>query len=314
MEAAEITPKPRKSLRRKRPLYDADDDWSGVTNPIARRRVQNRLNQRLYRERRKKSAVVPSSSNVVELESEMKKTDDDVPSDMLVVRSTSNTGKTPPQPKITVRPWYTSQSEIAAKFRKLGLSPYLRSNPSADHLLSLIQVNVLRGIEDVVYIIGLTPDVLMSDNTESPFTELGRGQHPERRMIESPPGCLLPTTLQKIIPHHVWIDVLPFPRLRDNILLLESGISPHSPKYDDDALCRWMIGVHPDQKEGGLILWGEPWDPASWEITEDFARHWSWMLSGCWDLFKSTNRWRRKRGEKPISFGSLEGERLVQID
>ena len=30
--------------------FPADDDWSGVTNRDVRRRLQNRLNQRAYRE------------------------------------------------------------------------------------------------------------------------------------------------------------------------------------------------------------------------------------------------------------------------
>jgi hypothetical protein len=41
---------------------------------------------------------------------------------------------------------------------------------------------------------------------------------------------LQPTSLQKSIPHHPEIDVLPFPRVRDNALLAAGN-------YDEFELC-----------------------------------------------------------------------------
>lgn len=46
------------------PALDVIDDWSGVTNPVSRRRLQNRLNQRAYRLR--KRTALPLSARVPE--------------------------------------------------------------------------------------------------------------------------------------------------------------------------------------------------------------------------------------------------------
>ena len=39
---------------------------------------------------------------------------------------------------------------------------------------------------------------------------------------------------------------------------------------------------------------------ASEQISEGFARKWAFLLKGCGDLIKSTNRWRKVRGEKRL--------------
>jgi hypothetical protein len=90
--------------------------------------------------------------------------------------------------------------------------------------------------------------------------------------------------------------------MRDNLLRLEfdtDAIVSES-HYDADSLCHWMVGLDAAQKEGGLIVWGDPCEVASWEVTAEFYQKWGWTLGGCVELFRSTNSWRAQRGEKPL--------------
>ncbi|VUC28523.1 unnamed protein product [Clonostachys rosea] len=48
----------------------------------------------------------------------------------------------------------------------------------------------------------------------------------------------------------------------------------------------------------GLIVWGDPWDPSNWEVTEAFLRNWGWLLEGCSEIIHSTTR--RNAGEQQI--------------
>ncbi|KAJ5093781.1 hypothetical protein N7456_009642 [Penicillium angulare] len=55
----------------------------------------------------------------------------------------------------------------------------------------------------------------------------------------------------------------------------------------------------------GFIVWGEPHDLNSWEVTPGFLKKWAWTMQGCDELISSTNHWRGIRGEAPLRF-SLE--------
>jgi hypothetical protein len=113
------------------------------------------------------------------------------------------------------------------------------------------------------------------------------------------PPSLQPTELQKALPHESWIDVIPYANLRDNILLYQDSI-------DADDLCNDFLGGMyegvGDVQGRGMVLWGEPWCTTGWEISEGFARKWSFLLDGCNDLIESTNRWRGSRGEERLVF------------
>lgn len=50
----------------------------------------------------------------------------------------------------------------------------------------------------------------------------------------------------------------------------------------------------------GLILWSDPWDVNSWELTPGFLRKWSWIVEGCPGVIEATNRWRALRNEEPL--------------
>jgi hypothetical protein len=82
--------------------------------------------------------------------------------------------------------------------------------------------------------------------------------------------------------------------MRDNILSYENFI-------DDDEFCEDVMGGlfegFSDIESNGLLVWGEPWDEAGWEVTQGFAKKWGCLLQGCDTLIEATNRYRAARGE-----------------
>lgn len=117
--------------------------------------------------------------------------------------------------------------------------------------------------------------------------------------------------------------MFPFPSLRDNLIRQEAY-------FDHGDLCKDLFGemvndnlpIKRDTVESssapgtlisedgdddaitanrnGLIVWGEPYEKDSWELTPGFIRKWTWALEGCEELIEISNRWRRFRGEEPI--------------
>jgi hypothetical protein len=157
-------------------------------------------------------------------------------------------------------------------------------------LLHLIQYNFIKALIENMAVLGLTRDQL-DDDAISPFNTMGPSPHDS---LSSLPLSLRATGIQRTIPHHPWLDLLPFPRMRDN--LISAGES-----YDETQLCLDMKGYgNQDIDHTGIIVWRDPWDPEGWEVTESFARNWEWVLHGCSDLFCSTNSWRERRGERPL--------------
>jgi hypothetical protein len=173
---------------------------------------------------------------------------------------------------------------------------YNSGSPRSDMLLTLIQFNVFRALVQNTFVSGfgfdwLEGEVISHFNTSS-------------KEWFCPPA-LQPTKLQRVVEHHPWIDILPFPELRDNILR-------QGEDYDDSPLCWDLVELcHVPSGRSGLIVWGESWDPKGWEVTEKFAKNWGWLLRGCTDLLWSTNSWRRKRGERDIYFDTRSIEELA---
>ncbi len=60
--------------------------------------------------------------------------------------------------------------------------------------------------------------------------------------------------------------------MRENLILVEDT-------YDELELCEDLCGLFNSPKSRTrLIVWGEPWDPARWEITPYFLRKWAWIF------------------------------------
>lgn len=159
---------------------------------------------------------------------------------------------------------------------------------SVDHqLIVMIQYNALRGVMSNLSIL-LHLDGRKFEGWDSFYTE---------DLVIPPedvPPALRQTELQRTIPHESWVDVIPYPNMRDNILQDQD-------KIDLDDLCDdFLGGLHQGLSEvqgRGIILWGEPWSEDGWEVSEGFAQKWSSILRGCEGLIETSNRWREKRGE-----------------
>ncbi|KAB8275238.1 hypothetical protein BDV30DRAFT_225280 [Aspergillus minisclerotigenes] len=261
----------------------AGDDWTGIIDRKERRRLQNRHSQRAYRLRKK--------GNVVETQEDTPSTSSSTAATEIVLRSPSEESnmETGEELKCAHAPPYALQ--FRQWFEAIARDSYLRGSPRTEHLITLSRLNVHRAINQNICAIGMTNDWTKSDDSISIFNLVQPGF-----LEDNIPPSLRPTLIQRSVPHHPWLDFFPFPQMRDNLIAAGDML-------DDDDLCHDLMAFWDTRNTGAtLLVWGEPSDPRNWEVTEEFARKWGWLLRGCSELLISSNLWRLKRGERPLSW------------
>lgn len=179
--------------------------------------------------------------------------------------------------------------ELMKQYEVSARQAHMLGSPRVDQLLTLIQFNVFRALISNTSTIGFTMEWLQEDAI-SPWNSTYEPVNP------SCPASLQPSPIQREISHHPWIDLFPIPQMRDNMLLAGDT-------YDEYELCNDLVDFCdvPNERTG-LIVWGEPWDPSGWEISESFLNRWGWVVKGCVELLASTNYWRAQRGESELVF------------
>lgn len=201
---------------------------------------------------------------------------------------------------------------------------------STDHLLHLVQYNVFRAFVSNKR----TLNVLLtgrSDKPSSPTTCPIGGPYRDDTSVyplnPNIPFCLRPTHLQQTRLHSLWINFIPFPRVRDNLIRREGTFDhwdflqdligelmnftpvrdgqkkPYSFTVSDPKPRTASLAAGRDEDEvtgdrKGLIVWGEPSDMLNWEAAPGFIEKWAWAVEGCDDLIRASNRWRLTRGEE----------------
>jgi hypothetical protein len=162
---------------------------------------------------------------------------------------------------------------------------------STDHLIPLIQFNVLRAVLTNMALLRIL-DTILQDCDGYSLCHMPLYPTPDKIPLQ-----LRPTMLQKSVPHPHWIDIIPSPTLRDNFISLAETI-------DEDELCSDVVGGlfegDADIDARGCIVWKDPWDMSGWEMTEGFIKKWGFVLKGCKESLEATNRWRRVRGEEEL--------------
>ena len=138
---------------------------------------------------------------------------------------------------------------------------------------------------------------------------LMKSPYPDR---EDVPDSLKPIKIQYRVVHDPVIDTIPHSRLRHNILRSLSMAQL------DEKVISWSLRTSGGLVEEngvkmrcGLIAWGQPEDPEAWELTDGFVFRFGHLLQGCEDLIASTNEWRSRRGEPPLSSHQAMWDRMI---
>lgn len=163
-----------------------------------------------------------------------------------------------------------------------------------DHLITLLQYNVLRAT--IINMKILEPLLTITSCSADTLNVL-----PEPSLPDQIPPTLWPTKLQQTMPHEDWVDIVPHPQWRDNVLLALGT-------FDEDELWSDTMGglfegfPQSEIERRGVIVWSPPWDVRGWEVTEGFWKKWGFLMKSCDDILEATNYWRRQRGEEPLVF------------
>ncbi|KAJ6036395.1 hypothetical protein N7540_000674 [Penicillium herquei] len=269
-------------------------------DPAERRRIQNRINQRASRQRRAlksgKGATNQQSRWVIYTGEGQKPMEPVASSPVLQLETPP---QTPEDEMITlldidgkischaIKEWENRKFHLVTQLERRVASAVAMKLDYIDLLAPVTHLNVISALLNNASLMGMSIELLEED-VASLFNIDGP-------MDLNLPLSLQPSSTQKKIIHHPWIDLIPMPSFRDMLL-------KNMDRYDEDEFCGDLHGQIGISGGIGLIVWGESWDPNAFEISEPVFRKWYWILKECPEILKTTNYWRRVRGEKPLRF------------
>ncbi|KAK1724165.1 uncharacterized protein BDZ83DRAFT_623777 [Colletotrichum acutatum] len=287
-------------------IWEPSDNWAGISDQARRKKLQNKLNQRAYRRRHGKKGDQASSSSG---ESDNRGVICTIVRDTTIRQHEAEAGAASLIGAVrndeSILITLLAGCELIECPRRQALArtriqqvyeDYSLHAPRPKALHTLIRLRVLAALAHNASCMGFPAEGLCRSDYISPYNTYGP-LIPFQSRIASP--ALQPTLLQRTVLHHPWIDLFPFPRLRDNVLV---GVVKGD--LDDDELCADILEVKDEDlgDKPSLIVWGEPWDSKAWEANENFFTKWGFLVKGCPELLEATNCWRVKRGEEKFVF------------
>nr|POE58683.1 hypothetical protein CFP56_68358 [Quercus suber] len=267
-----------------------NENWRGKSDAQERRRIQNRLNQRAFRQRQrsgepsrmyKKRSCAQKSSQSQSPSGDTDTGDDSTEEEKSAIASTSS------HPMEKSR----SNQDALAPFGndQIAKEP-VNTTGAPDELAQLINRNLHAAAISNARLIGLDLNAL-KNATWCCTPRLSSQQNLSSQ--------LRPLEAQYCVPHDPFIDTIPDARLRFNILraITRQQFDPvaFSASLRQSGVLEYVNGAW---QRGGWVVWGPPEQIESWEISEPFARRWEFLFEGCHDLIAATNRWRSERAEK----------------
>ncbi|KAI1103764.1 hypothetical protein F4804DRAFT_309146 [Jackrogersella minutella] len=253
------------------------EDWSGLKDAKARRKLQNRLNVRAHRRRKCLLSQTKTDTSLSAAKIQPNACPEDNEDWKAQVQLT---------PLINEFP----SLQFLDKQHILHRDPGIVFPLSLDHLIPLVQYNFIRGVLTNMAILGC----------QNAFPSECSRYWVNMPLFPAPstiPESLQSTALQRSTLHEPWIDLIPDKQMRDNAILAMGAFTREDVEEDVTG----SLFGHPKLLEmTGMLAWDEPWRADGWEFTEGFIRKWPFLIKGCWKMLESTNRWRALRDEEPL--------------
>ncbi|KAF4345100.1 hypothetical protein FBEOM_975 [Fusarium beomiforme] len=233
-----------------------------------------------------------------------------------------------------------STGDVELYSQRLHMYQQLRTlagaaSPLSDHLLYLINFNTFRGLFQNKVTLSKVADHFITTAGRTEKLDIMAGLKRDAICVTTGrdiPPHLHPTALQSSKTHANWIDLIPFPKMRDNLIthhgdfnhrLLVTDIM--GDLLEDVMFNKYGQGTGPKGRRlisrgkpgdytadrRGMIIWGEPHRMESWELTPGFLERWGWAVEECPELMRATNHWRALRGEAPLVFEKRNARQVV---
>ena len=201
------------------------------------------------------------------------------------------------------------------KFTIVNFGPNTTAaDPYANHLRVETLCNTA-ALSTLSTYVGISQEILCADQSLSPFFSWGAvwaDDLVKANVVDTVQSIfkllkpdLRPSREQIVIKHHPYIDILPFPTLRKNLITHQQDIDEDEVFHDmlTGLMCWGGAGVGRRDRDisTGNASTGTPWDHRSWEARPWFLRKY-WTLLGGEDgeLVRQSEWWRSVRGDDAL--------------
>lgn len=165
--------------------------------------------------------------------------------------------------------------------------------------LPVLELNLMRAGVAIAKTLG-TESIMWELSALSPFAQSGRVNY------EHLPSNMRPTFLQLTVQHHPFMDLLPWPSVRDKLILIFSQPEYMRPPVarSPTALVDFVYDME-DPSEGIRVTGADPFAGENWEVGQAIFKKWWWAFSK--DIIENSNRSRRNRGASALG-GMIVGD------
>ncbi|KAK2757481.1 aryl-alcohol dehydrogenase [Colletotrichum kahawae] len=177
-------------------VWEPSDVWTGISDQNRRKKLQNKLNQRAYRRRRKQTSVDYDTQHASLGVSQVDSGPDSILPTLLGGCA------------LIKCPQRLSLAQKRVKEVYEGYSLHA-PRPSALHVL--IRLRVLAALAHNAAAMGFPPQGLCREDFISPYNLSGPLGLDNFDLTTHGREGLHPTNLQRTVLHHPWVDLFPFP-------------------------------------------------------------------------------------------------------